>query len=50
MGKGHLIRPLVLEALSLWEGYDGILRATMLSDDNFFMFQKTQFVELILTR
>ena len=39
-----------LEALSLWEGSDGILRATMLSDDNFFMFQKTQFVELTLTR
>ena len=39
-----------LEALSLWEGSDGILRATMLSDDNFFMFQNTQFVELILTR
>jgi hypothetical protein len=34
-----------LEGLAVWTGPDGVLRLTMISDDNFFPFQRTEFVE-----
>ena len=37
-----------LEGLSVWRNADGDLRATMISDDNFFMLQQTQIVEFRL--
>ncbi|MFV0245546.1 MAG: esterase-like activity of phytase family protein [Qingshengfaniella sp.] len=38
-----------LEGLAVWRGPDGALRLTMMSDDNFFFFQRTEFVEYRLT-
>ncbi len=37
-----------LEGLSVWRGEDGQLRATMISDDNFFWVQRTEVVEYAL--
>ena len=37
-----------LEGLAVWRAGDGTLRLTMVSDDNFQSFQKTQFVEYAL--
>lgn len=37
-----------LEGLSVWRDPTGVLRATMISDDNFFMLQQTQIVEFRL--
>lgn len=37
-----------LEGLSVWRDEAGQLRATMISDDNFFAFQQTQIVEFAL--
>lgn len=37
-----------LEGLSIWRDGAGRLRATMISDDNFFVFQQTQIVEFQL--
>lgn len=34
-----------LESLSVWRDDDGALRLTMISDDNFRLFQRTEFVE-----
>ena len=34
-----------LESLSVWRAADGSLRLTMISDDNFYFFQRTEFVE-----
>lgn len=34
-----------LESLSVWRAADGSLRLTMISDDNFYFFQKTEIVE-----
>ena len=38
-----------LEGLSLWRDGDGALRATMVSDNNFQSFMRTQLVEYVLT-
>jgi hypothetical protein len=38
-----------LEGLSIWRDSDGRLRATMISDDNFKFFQRTELVEYALT-
>ena len=38
-----------LEGLSVWRDQDGHIRLTMLSDDNFKFFQKTEFVEYVVT-
>ncbi len=37
-----------LEGLSVWEDSDGLLRATMISDDNFLALQSTELVEYLL--
>ncbi len=37
-----------LEGLSVWRDGDGVLRATMVSDDNFMAFQRTELVEYSL--
>lgn len=37
-----------LEGLAVWRGSDGPIRLTMISDDNFNFFQKTEFVEYIV--
>lgn len=37
-----------LEGLSIWRGADGVLRATMISDDNFIILQRTELVEYYL--
>ncbi|AVO38946.1 esterase-like activity of phytase family protein [Pukyongiella litopenaei] len=37
-----------LEGLSVWRDGDGRLRATMISDDNFMLFQRTELVEYTL--
>jgi len=39
-----------LEGLSVWRDTDGAIRITMVSDDNFRAFQKTEFVEYRLNR
>ena len=39
-----------LEGLSVWRDADGALRLTMVSDDNFLMFQRTEIVEYRLPR
>ncbi len=38
-----------LEGLSVWRGGQGLIRLTMISDDNFKFFQRTQFVEYAVT-
>lgn len=38
-----------LEGLSVWRGTDGRIRLTMISDDNFKFFQRTEFVEYAVT-
>ena len=37
-----------LEGVSVWRDDDGRLMATMVSDDNFFPLQRTEFVEYVL--
>lgn len=37
-----------LEGISVWRGHDGRLRATMIADDNFRAFQRTELVEYAL--
>ena len=37
-----------LEGISLWSDTGGRIRLTLVSDDNFFPFQKTQLVEFAL--
>ena len=37
-----------LEGLSVWRDATGALRATMISDDNFFFLQQTQIIEFRL--
>lgn len=39
-----------LEGISLWRDPDGNIRIALVSDDNFFLFQKTQIVEFLLER
>lgn len=39
-----------LEGLSVWRGADGRIRLTMISDDNFRSFQRTEIVEYLLTQ
>lgn len=39
-----------LEGLSVWKDADGDIRLTMISDDNFNDFQRTEFVEYRVTR
>ena len=34
-----------LEGLAVWQDDTGAIRLTMVSDDNFFVFQRTEFVE-----
>jgi hypothetical protein len=38
-----------LEGLAVWQDEAGVIRLTMISDDNFQFFQKTEFVEYIVT-
>ena len=38
-----------LEGLSVWQGAQGQIRLTMISDDNFRAIQSTQFVEYVIT-
>ncbi|MCR8548292.1 esterase-like activity of phytase family protein [Salipiger sp. P9] len=43
--ESHLLRHDNLEGLSVWREDGGAIRLTMISDDNFNAFQRTQFVE-----
>ncbi|MCW9042567.1 MAG: esterase-like activity of phytase family protein [Pseudopelagicola sp.] len=38
-----------LEGLAVWRDTDGAIRLTMVSDDNFFAFQRTEIVEYVVT-